>query len=869
MDHAVMKPIFSRKTWSAWAILGAGLLASVFASFQVKQGIEQEAVKQFAFACDQVTLKIQDRLAAYALILRGGSALFAASPAVNRQAWLAYVERLHAEGSVPGVQGIGFAQVIAPDQLAAHIARIRSEGFPEYAVRPPGERTLYTSIIYLEPFRDRNLRAFGFDMFSEPVRRAAMEQARDSGEAALSGKVELVQETGTDVQAGTLMYVPVYCNGAPVGTVEQRRAALIGWAYSPYRMADLMGGILADWNTGEGKTIDLHIYDGPEASAAKRLFDSKPPSSSGIRSLLHTQRAINFNGGQWLLVFEGVEAAAGIHYTTAWATLIGGFALSGLLFSLMLSVTNTRANAARIADELTEEIRGREKLLKESETRFRTMADSAPVLIWVAGADKLCNYFNKVWLEFTGRNIEQEMGNGWAEGVHPEDLPRCLETYVAAFDARQKFTMEYRLRHFDGEYRWLVDNGVPRYDDQDTFMGYIGSCIDITERMQVEQRLGRLLAEQKALLENELIGIVTVKDRTIVWANPAFEQMLGYDPGKLAGTATRNNYPSEEAWLAFGAAAYPVLTAGHIFRSQFEHVRKNGSHIWLDVSGALLDRETGEALWAFTDISDHVKTVEELKRSNTELEQFSYSISHDMRQPLRMISSYLQLLRMGLGDQLDEEKRDYLNFALDGAKRMDAMMLALLDYSRVGRKGEPPAWVESRKILDEALLFLQPAIAEAQADIRIQGDWPHIHVRPDEMLRLVQNLIGNALKFRVAGRKPEITVTSSVVSRGTGAAPVLPGHWRLCVADNGIGIIPGQIGRLFQVFQRLQSRATYEGTGIGLALCRKIAEHHGGQIWAESAGEDQGSRFCLELPITAEVGGTPAPLPLELQKGSS
>ena len=351
------------KSWPAWAMLVLGMLGTVFASLQVKQSIEHVAVEQFAFACDQITLKIQERLGAYALILRGGVGLFNSSGSVGRKEWRAYVEALQAAKGVSGVQGIGFAQVIAPDQLTAHVARVRAEGFPDYTVRPPGERALYTSIIYLEPFRDRNLRAFGFDMFSEPVRRAAMEQARDTGEATLSGKVELVQETGKEVQAGTLMYVPVYRNGTQTNTVEQKRAALIGWAYSPYRMNDLMGGILANWTSEQGKAVDLHIYDGSQASPATLLFDSKPVQSPALDSLFKQRRTIDFNGRQWLLTFDQAETVSVISYVPAWSALMGGLALSGLLFSLMFSVINTRANAARIAARLTEEIRERTEQL--------------------------------------------------------------------------------------------------------------------------------------------------------------------------------------------------------------------------------------------------------------------------------------------------------------------------------------------------------------------------------------------------------------------------------------------------------------------------------------------------------------------------
>lgn len=282
--------------------------------------------------------------------------------------------------------------------------------------------------------------------------------------------------------------------------------------------------------------------------------------------------------------------------------------------------------------------------------------------------------------------------------------------------------------------------------------------------------------------------------------------------------------------------------------------RPDRTKFWGRLTGNRFFDASGEErglIGVIVDINERKQAEEELLRSNGELEQFSYSISHDMRQPLRMISSYLQLLEMKLGHQLDEEKREYVHFAIDGAKRLDAMLLGLLDYSRVGRKGEPAAWVESRALLDEALLFLQPAMAEAQARLHIEGQWSRIFVSPDEMLRLVQNLISNALKFRMAGRTPEITVSSETTGD----------RWRLCVADNGIGILPDQIGRLFQVFQRLQSRAAFEGTGIGLALCRKIAEHHGGRIWAESDGEGLGTRFVVELPLPAPTpsAGTPEP----------
>jgi PAS domain S-box-containing protein len=167
--------------------------------------------------------------------------------------------------------------------------------------------------------------------------------------------------------------------------------------------------------------------------------------------------------------------------------------------------------------------------LRESEARFRTMADTAPVMIWMSGTDKLCTFFNKGWLDFTGRRLEQELGNGWAEGVHREDFERCFEVYVNSFDARQPFSMEYRLRRSDGGYRWILDNGAPRFASDATFLGYIGSCIDITERKQAQDRF-------RLVVEASPNGIVLVDAQDhIMLVNTCVERLFGYGREELIG----------------------------------------------------------------------------------------------------------------------------------------------------------------------------------------------------------------------------------------------------------------------------------------------------------------------------------------------
>ena len=376
------------------------------------------------------------------------------------------------------------------------------------------------------------------------------------------------------------------------------------------------------------------------------------------------------------------------------------------------------------------------------------------------------------------------------------------------------------------------------------FLPAIERCLsDVEDNRRLKQIENELRVSHETLryvLDTTLDGFWQIDNRgKLIDVNPAYSHQSGYTREELLKMQIADLEAGETAAETAEHIKRIIAKGSDLFESR--HRRKDGSIWHVEVSATFHDAAGGQIFSFLRDITERKQAEEELKRSNAELEQFGYAISHDMRQPLRMIASYMQLLDRRLGDQLDAEKREFLNYAKDGAKRLDQMLLGLLEYSRVGRKGEPYIWVESRSLLEDALLFLRPAITDAQAEVRIEGDWPRVFASPDELLRLLQNLIGNAAKFRIAGRTPEIVVNSTKNAK----------VWRVCITDNGAGMVPEQIERLFQVFQRLESRVAYEGTGIGLALCRRIAERHGGRIWAESAGPGKGSRFCFELPQEA------------------
>jgi signal transduction histidine kinase len=231
------------------------------------------------------------------------------------------------------------------------------------------------------------------------------------------------------------------------------------------------------------------------------------------------------------------------------------------------------------------------------------------------------------------------------------------------------------------------------------------------------------------------------------------------------------------------------------------------------------------------------KAAEEILRSNADLEQFAYAVSHDLKAPLRTVGGFLELLNRKHGQELGGEALEYLLLAKGGAKRMQEMIEALLDYSRIHRQAHKPIEVDLNGCCNEAIAGLQAILAETKAKIAVDS-LPKVMGDPAQLTRLFQNLIGNALKYRKPGATPEVKL----------AVKLAGSDWEIAVSDNGIGIEPNQTGKLFKVFSRLHSAESYEGTGIGLALCRSIVERHGGRIWVNSDGDGKGSVFAFTIP---------------------
>ena len=341
-------PKSEKRNWRAIFTLIAGIFFTFFTTIFTYNIVEQKIKEEFDSVCSEIEIKIATRLQAHVLILQAGTAYFAISDTVTRSEWKEFIDRSHVEKTLPGIQGVGFSVIIPPNELQQHIKRVQKEGFPDYKVYPVGKRNIYTSIIYLEPFSGRNLRAFGYDMFSQPTRRKAMELSRDNNMPTLSGKVDLVQETDEDVQFGTLMYVPLYKKNMPTNTVEERRKAIKGWIYSPYRMDDLMRGILGRWDYNERNRIHMTVYD-DSLSVHSLLYDSqkKDPGRHYKTSLRTLSLPVEFNGKKWILHFTQSRQNSWFNGYVL-MVFVSGITITILLYLLMMSFSKVAYRSAQI-----------------------------------------------------------------------------------------------------------------------------------------------------------------------------------------------------------------------------------------------------------------------------------------------------------------------------------------------------------------------------------------------------------------------------------------------------------------------------------------------------------------------------------------
>jgi PAS domain S-box-containing protein len=492
----------------------------------------------------------------------------------------------------------------------------------------------------------------------------------------------------------------------------------------------------------------------------------------------------------------------------------------------------------------------------ESEARFRNTADSAPVLLWTSRTDTLCDYFNLPWLKFTGRTLEQEIGNGWTEGIHTDDYHNCVKIYLDSFKSRIPFTMEYRLRRADGEYRWLLDNGVPRFTQDGIFLGYIGSCIDITERKVLNDSLQWNQILLNLMSNSSPLGFLVVDNRTddILYFNKRFCEIwnIVHLEERMSRGELKNNdiIPDCLGMIvdipAFAHTCTPlqdesnrVVVEDEIAFKMNRTIRRFSTQI-RDSS----DRYFGR-FYIFEDITERKQMETRLKKSKEEAEmsnrsksEFLASMSHEIRTPMNGIIGLTQLL---LHSELNSEQRDFIQTIKSSGDSLMTILNDILDFSKIeaGKLQIDTISMDLKKILIEIIdiLSLQAQNKGIYLDLNYSDNIPrYISSDPARIRQILFNLIGNAVKFTYKGGvKIFADIKNNIIT--------------IQVKDTGIGIPLNKQSILFHKFSQVDASTSrkFGGTGLGLAISKRLIELLNGEIGFES-DPGEGSCFWISFP---------------------
>jgi PAS domain S-box-containing protein len=541
------------------------------------------------------------------------------------------------------------------------------------------------------------------------------------------------------------------------------------------------------------------------------------------------------------LVRRLLPAVIGIPLLTGWLRLAGeraGFYRAEFGVTLLV-VTNVAVLGLMVA-WTAQRVSTAEETVERASERFRRIVEAAPSAMLSVDTKGQIALANRNAEVLFGYSREEIVGQP-IESLLPQRFRAAHAGYVQSFfrdpQARPMGAgRDLFARRKDGT-KVPVEIGLSPMDTPEGAFT-LASIIDITERLEtaaLQQRLAAIVeSSQDAIVSKTLDSVVTS------W-NRGAEHLLGYTAAEAIGHSIRMVVP-ERLFHEEAEFIERIKANESINHYETARVRKDGREVSVSVTLSPIRNASGEIVGASSiarDITARKRAEDELRRSNAELEQFAYVASHDLQEPLRMVANYTELLGNRYKGRLDEKADKYIFYAVDGAKRMQRLVSDLLAYSRVGSQGKEPTRVDSGVVLRRVVQSLEGLIREAGATVAF-GALPTVLADEVQLQQLLQNLVGNAIKFRSA-EAPRVEVRA-----------ILDGaRWTFSVSDNGTGFEMRYADRVFQMFQRLHERGKYEGSGIGLAIARRIVERHGGRIWVESAS-GAGTTFFFTLPAASQ-----------------
>jgi PAS domain S-box-containing protein len=895
---------FALRVVLPYSILAIGLAFTSIVSFYFAKLSYAQDQSRFTKSVQEVDDRIRARLQTSIALLRAGTGLFAASDFVDPIEFEHFVQQIELQKNYPGIQGIGFSLRLRPEDRASLVERMHRYGFSDFKIWPEDPRSEYNSIIYLQPMNNRNHIAIGYDMATEPVRRQAMEAARDTGTPVASGRVRLVQEPAT--QSSFLIYAPVYRNGADVSTVKARQDALLGFVYSPYRTEDFIAPVLAD----KAFDVAFKIYDGDEVKPENVLHDAPFEAQPELSK----QTTIEVAGRHWTLLyatkpsFQFSSSRSFVPYT-----FVAGLLLSVLFFGVTRAQAHARARAEHSANELVQseatirktlsERQLAEDALRESEERYRELVENANDIVYV--------------LDFDGRITSINKAAEMILGYSQDELLRMNIKELLASDSivigEQLLTSGHQRTNYEVDVV-TRSNRVLTLETSNKLIakgsqavGIQGIARDISTRRRAEEALRevdqRALSEYERLLERisslaQALGtarelnvifrglreftkasvpcdgffvslydpIKDVRNACYAWGDGKELDIADLPPmpvttygpnsravrtGQVIITndymAATKGHPTvivgpDNGLRPHSSIAVPMAVMGRIIGTiEVQSYEPSAYHHEHETAMSMAANLTAVAIENVRLLRTESSAREAAEESNRLKDEFLATVSHELRTPLTAILGWSRLLD---SESLDESiSRQAVETIWRNAKAQSQIIDDILDVSRIitGNLYLDLQPLELAAVVENAINVVRPT-ADAKS-IRIETELNNAPAVVSGDSNRLQQVIWNLLSNAVKFTNNRGRVTISMYQDGSSV--------EVRVTDSGQGISREFLPYVFDRFRQADSSTTRQhgGLGLGLAIARHLIEIHGGSIRAESGGKGRGSSFTIRLPL--------------------
>lgn len=848
MNIAAWSPALRQRLPAALVLLSA-LSSTFFVWSLATNNINHANHAEFNLRAERFKVALEEKIQAYGYVLHAFRPLFLQSDAIDLTHWQSYVKALHYREYYPEIRTVGFTKRITAENYQAFSAEMQAKVLPCFTIHPEGVREIYQPVTFADPFDERAKKTLGFDLWSEPIRRATMEIARDTGKTEVSHKITLLHsiEQHNDI-SGFLMFVPIYQHGELPENLEQRRNKLLGFIFSPFSVPQLIADLRSeddDLRNGDNIDIGLEIYDGNKTDSNSLMYQETTSKKNYVPQY-ETELRLDLGQNFWTLRFITLpEFDQSVQNTLPHLISVGGILVSFLLSILTLSLTHSRNTL------LQKQVI--EQALLKSEERFDLAMRGANDGLWDWDVNSGKMYCSARFNDMLGLPVDQLLSiRAWSALIHPDDVDKAWKDMHAYLEHHCSYYRNlHRMRHRDGHYIWCLSRGTAVWNHEGHPQRVVGTYTDVSQQKAVEEALRHSEERFELAMRGANDGLWDWNIETNnVYYSPRFKQILGLSPEQklsLQGFSALVN-PEDNSLIQKTTRDYFAKRLPN-YEMRYRVRHQQGHTIWLLSRGIAVWNTTGKAVRMIGTVVDitHTKQVEEELRLSKEIAEqanqakstFLANMSHELRTPLNAILGYTQILAWD--ESLNEQQVEGVNIIRRSGEYLLTLINDILDLSKI-EAGRIDVSINAFNFSDFIQgvvdLFKMRAQQKNLAFIYEPLTPMPIGVEGDErrLRQVLINLLGNALKFTKQG---------GVALKISYEMPYI----RFQIEDTGIGIAEEDLNKIFLPFQQVgDQNYRAEGTGLGLSITQRLVKMMQGDLQVHSK-LGQGSQFTVSLPL--------------------